>query len=395
MFKLADIFRAYGKTYLSKYSQSMLPSHKKAIYDISSCRTPVMGGQIYYCKDCDRYHYSYHSCGNRNCNTCQNDKAEQWLDKNYNLLLPVNYFMVTFTLPEDLRLPARENQKLFYRLLFNCSAESIGALSTNPKYIGGKTGYLGILHTWSRTLAFHPHIHYIITGGGLDVQNNKWIKANSKFLLPVKALSGIFKAKLRDELKKLRPEVYCQIPPDSWKKNWIVNSIPVGNGYHAMKYLAQYVFRVAISNSRIMTYDDRYVTFGYKDSKTKTRKTMKLDNEEFIRRFLQHVLPKGFVKVRYFGLFAAKNRKLLNKTKELLAPTDEKKDSLSNKIKCKPKIFYCTACGKEMKLVLTLPKIKYRNRPPPWDDVYLYRRRITTPVEIPVPFCVPLALDAK
>lgn len=370
MLKLADIFRTYGKTYLSKYSQNILPSHKKAIYDISSCRSPVMGGQIYHCKDCNRYHYSYHSCGNRSCNTCQNDKAEQWLDKNNYHLLPVNYFMVTFTLPEELRQPARGNQKLFYRLLFKCSAQSIETLSTNPKYIGGKAGYLGVLHTWSRALCFHPHIHYIITGGGFSIQKNQWIKSNSKFLLPVKAISAIFRAKFRDELKRSAPAVFSQIPPDTWKINWVVNSIPVGNGYHAMEYLAQYVFRVAISNNRLLTYDGRYVTFKYKDSKTKTLKTMKLNTEEFIRRFLQHVLPRGFVKVRYYGLFASKNRNLLCRVKELFnfSPTKQSTKKRKNRIKNTPRIIRCPECGKQMEVILTLQPISRYNKSPPLDN---------------------------
>ena len=366
MLKLSDIFRAYGKTYLSKYSQSMLPSHKKAIYDISSCRTPVMGGQVYLCKDCRSYRYSYHSCGNRHCNTCQNDKADEWLDRNNDLLLPVPYFMVTFTLPEELRQPARRNQKLFYRLLFKCSAETIEELSANEKYIGGKAGSLGILHTWSRALCFHPHVHYIITGGGLSIKKNQWRQSGSKFLFPVRALSILFRAKFRDELKRLNPAVFSQIPPDTWTRSWVVNSIPVGGGVHAMKYLAQYVFRVAISNNRILRHEDGYVTFKYKDTKTKAWKIMKLTSEEFIRRFLQHLLPKGFVKVRYYGLFASKNRNMLLRVKELLGvpsaiQTARKKKSHA---KSNTRVILCPKCGKQMEMILSFQPMRYFNRNP-------------------------------
>ena len=364
MVKLSDIFRSYGKTYLSKYSKSILASHKKAIYDISRCRTPAMGGMVYCCKKCNEFHYSYHSCGNRNCNACQNDKAEEWLEKNNSLLLPVNYFMVTFTLPEDLRQFARSNQKLFYNLLFKCSAQSMESLSSNSKYVGGKPGYLGILHTWSRKLSYHPHVHYIITGGGLSNQKKQWVNSNSKFLFPVKALSVIFKAKFRDELKKKSPKIFNQICPKLWTEKWIVNSIPVGNGVHALKYLAQYVFRVAISNNRIIKYEDGYVTFRYKDSKTKLWEVMKLTTGEFMRRFLQHVLPVGFVKVRYFGLFATINRSVLNNVKELFGAPMTKKEN-KKPLKNKSRIICCPKCGKEMKLVAAAPRGWQYLRAPP------------------------------
>ncbi len=185
MIEIADIFRTYGKSYLGKYSHGMLPSHIKALDDILKCRTPIMGGKVYYCPDCKKYEYSYHSCGNRNCPKCQNDKAELWLEKNNKLLLPVNHFMVTFTLPDSLRQLAGSNQKLFYNLLFKCSAKAIEKLSADTKYIGGKPGMIGILHTWSRTLVYHPHVHYIVTGGGLSEDKSKWNKSRSNFLFPV------------------------------------------------------------------------------------------------------------------------------------------------------------------------------------------------------------------
>jgi hypothetical protein len=365
--KLADIFRQCGKSYIVKYSETILPSHKKAVRDISRCRTPQMGGQVYCCRKCNEYHYSYHSCGNRNCNTCQDDKADQWLEKNRSLLLPVNYFMVTFTLPDKLRQLARGNQKLFYNLLFKCSAESIESLSADPKYIGGKAAYLGVLHTWSRKLDYHPHIHYIITGGGLSTKDNEWFNSNPKFLFPVKALSVIFKAKFRDALRKCNPSIFNQIPKSTWSDDWVVNSIPVGSGLHALKYLAQYVFRVAIGNNRLLNLEDGFVTFKYKDSQTNLWNTMKLKTDEFIRRFLQHVLPRGFVKVRYFGLFANQNRNLLNFVKELLGYKADMKENKKQK-KDKHSVFYCPNCGSEMKLILSTRRGCPLNKPPPSFD---------------------------
>jgi len=329
-----------------------------------------MGGQVYKCDSCSHYHYSFHSCGNRSCNNCQNNNADDWLAKNNNLLLPVDYFMVTFTIPKELRPFARSNQKLFYNILFNCSARTIDSFSSNPKYIGGKAAYLGLLHTWSGKLSFHPHIHYLITAGGLSVKDKQWVSSHNKFLFPVKALSVVFKAKFRDELRKLNPPIFNWVTPQTWTKDWVVNSIPVGNGCHAMKYLARYVFRVAISNNRIINHQQGFVTFKYKDHKTKIYKPMKLTTEEFIRRFLQHVLPKGFVKVRYFGLFASKNRNLLNIVKLLFnsaaitRATRTEKTCTTNK----SSIIYCPVCGNQMNLFLTILPAKYYNKSPPLDN---------------------------
>jgi len=337
----------------------MLSMHIKTFEDIIKCRTPIMGGKVYYCPDCKKYEYSYHSCGNRNCPKCQNDKADLWLEKNKKLLLPVNHFMVTFTLPEELRPFARSNQKLFYNLLFKCSSKSIEKLSADPKYIGGKPGMIGLLHTWSRKLSYHPHVHYIVTGGGLSKQKDQWVNSKDNFLLPVKALSVIFRAKFRDELRIVNPTLFISIDTNVWSKSWVVNSIPVGRGDKALKYLAQYVFRIAISNNRIISLKNGSVTFKYKESKTKQWKVITLEAEEFIRRFLQHVLPSGFVKVRYFGLFASANRTLLVKTNELLgvklkAKLEKQNASIQN-------VFKCSGCNKKMTIALIIPRLVRRS----------------------------------
>lgn len=357
MIEIAGIFKKHGSSYLNKYSAGMLPSHIKAFDDILKCRTPIMGGKVYYCPDCKRYEYSYHSCGNRSCPKCQNDKAELWLEKNKKLLLPVNHFMITFTLPAELRSFARSNQKLFYNLLFKCSSKSIEKLSADPKYIGGKPGMIGILHTWSRTLAYHPHVHYIVTGGGLSENKDKWNKSRSNFLLPVKALTVIFRAKFRDELKKENPALFNSIALKIWRKTWVVNSIPVGRGEKALKYLAQYVFRIAISNNRIIALENGMVTFKYKESQTNHWKIMKLEAHEFIRRFLQHVLPTGFVKVRYYGLFASANRRMLSMAKMLFVCGS----ILPKKKTNNTRHFKCAVCKKEMVVVVVIPRLVRRS----------------------------------
>ena len=362
MIEIADIFRKHGSSYLNQYSLTMLPSHRKTFEDILKCRTPIMGGKVYFCPDCKKYEYSYHSCGNRNCPKCQNDKANLWLEKNNNLLLPVNHFMVTFTLQAELRTLARNNQKLFYNLLFKSSSKTMKKLSSDPKYIGGKLGMIGILHTWSRTLVYHPHVHYIVTGGGFSEKKEKWNNSKNNFLLPVKALSLIFKAKFRDALRRENPTLFYSIPTNIWNKAWVVNSIPVGRGEKALKYLAQYVFRIAISNSRIISLKNGVVTFKYKESKTNQLRIMNLKADEFIRRFLQHVLPYGFVKVRYYGLFASANRALLSKVKEILrcdAVIPKKKPKLN-------RIFKCPQCKKEMTVAIVIPRPVWKsNKAPP------------------------------
>lgn len=373
MVEVTDIFRNHSKPYLEKYSKNMLPSHKKAITDILKCRTPIMGGKVYYCTDCNKHEYSYHSCGNRSCPKCQNDKANIWLEKSNRLLLPVNHFMVTFTIPEELRALARSNQKLFYSILFKSSSQTMEKLSLDPKYVGGKLGMIGILHTWSRNLIYHPHVHYIVTGGGYSKDDDKWNKSRNNFLLPVKALSKIFKAKFRDELEKRGPTIFHSIPTNMdaelvevWNKPWIVNSIPVGKGEKALKYLAQYVFRIAISSRRIIALKNGIVTFKYKDSKTDEWKTISLKAEEFIRRFLQHVLPSGFVKVRYYGLFASANRNLLSRVREILGCKE-----LKSKKQPKPKKnFKCSHCKKEMILISVMPRyVAQNNKAPPAKNV--------------------------
>ena len=320
-----------------------------------------MGGKVYCCPDCKKYEYSYHSCGNRSCPKCQNDKANIWLEKSNRLLLPVNHFMVTFTLPDELRDITRSNQKLFYSILFKTSSKTMEKLSLDPKYVGGKLGMIGILHTWSRTLIYHPHIHYIVTGGGLSENKEVWNKSRSNFIFPVKALSKIFKAKFRDELQKENPNIFHSIPNSIWNKAWVVNSIPVGKGEKALKYLAQYVFRIAISSSRIISLKNGIVTFKYKNSDTKEWEIMSLKVEEFIRRFLQHVLPSGFVKVRYYGLFASANREQLARVREILGCKE-----LKSKKQPKPnKPFKCSQCKKEMIVVSVMPRYAVLNNKAP------------------------------
>ena len=358
--EVAEIFRLHGPEYLAKYSERMPRTHLRAMRDIQQCRTAVLGGQGYVCTKCDERRWSYHSCKNRHCPKCGNDQAENWLEEQKELLLPVVHFLVTFTLPEELRRVARSNQKTVYNILFRASSEALQKLAWDERFVGGRVGMVGVLHTWTRALIYHPHVHYIVTGGGLT-EKDEWKRSREDFLLPVRALSVIFRAKFRDLLKKT--ELFDQVDGRVWKKEWVVHSEPVGTGTAAFKYLAPYVFRVAISNSRIVKLHEARVTFKYKDSATDQVKYATVSAEEFMRRFLQHVLPERFVKVRYYGLLSPGNRHLLKRVREALGSKDGRNlVSREARVSNLREPLRCPNCGTEMSLIATLAP---RGREPP------------------------------
>lgn len=357
--ELADIFRQYGPAYRQTYGERMLPSHRQAMADIECCRTEVMGGHVYACPDCGEMRYSYHSCQNRHCPKCQQEAAEAWLARQQKLLLPVSYFMLTFTLPDGLRQLARSHQKLIYNLLFRTSAAATQDLAQDRRFVGGQIGMVGVLQTWTRDLLFHPHVHYLVPGGGLS-PDGEWVRARNHFLVHVKPLAILFRAKFRDAL--CRTDLFDQVSPQVWRQDWVVHCQPVGNGQAALKYLAPYIFRVALSNRRILNAENNQVTFTYKDGHSGKPKRCTLPSEEFIRRFLQHVLPKGFVKVRYYGLFSPGNRQRLQEVRQQLAvplapPPDEPAQDMSI-----PPVLHCPKCGQTMHPVQTL---RPRSRCPP------------------------------
>jgi len=321
MLEVADIFRLHGPDYRSQFGKQMLPSHRRAMQDIETCRTASLGGQLYYCAQCDEQRYSYHSCKNRHCPKCQNDQANDWLQEQQSLLLPIAHFLVTFTLPAQLRALARSNQKTIYNLLFRASSAALLQLAQDPRFVGARLGMVGVLHTWTRQLLYHPHVHYIVTGGGLT-DDGRWRSSRKDFLVPVKALSRMFRAKFRDELKKT--QLCAHLEQRVWHKDWVVHSEPVGSGAQAFQYLAPYIFRVAISNNRIRKLENGRITFAYKESATDQLRHCTLDAQEFIRRFLQHVLPPRFIKIRYYGLLSPAQRKLLQKARQLLSVTTSK-----------------------------------------------------------------------
>ena len=364
--ELAAIFRRYGAEYRQKYAGRMLPSHIEAMLAIERCRTEALGGQVYYCPECEQVSYSYHSCRNRHCPKCQNENAQEWLQEQQALLLPVPYFMLTFTLPAELRQIASSHQKLFYDLLFRISAEATQQLGLDPRFVGGQMGMVGILHTWTRNLAYHPHVHYLVPAGGLP-PDGQWREAHHNFLLPVKALSKLMRGKFHAALRKT--DWLKDIPPQVWRQDWVVHCKPVGDGRTALKYLAPYVFRVAISNRRLVKLTDSgdmatsQVTFQYSTTDTGQLKLCTLSVEAFIHRFLQHILPKGFVKVRYYGCFASAVRSRLVALRQQLAqnapPLPEAQPPEDQPSSARTPS--CPLCGKAMTLQRTIAPLQCRS----------------------------------
>jgi hypothetical protein len=297
---IKEIFLKYGQQYIDQFQDQMPNNHLSVIQAIIKCKTDSCGFSIFKCEDCHTRHFFPLSCGNRHCPNCGMQKSRVWLEKQLNEQLPGAYFMITFTMPAQLRNFIRANQRQAYSSMFGAAADSMKKIALDQRHIGGNLpGFFGVLHTWGKCLQYHPHIHFIVAGGAFTTEDQKWHKARNNFYLPVKALSIIYRAKFKNLMNSLG--LLAFIPKDVWQIDWNVNCKAVGNANASMKYLAPYVFRVAISDSRIIKVENRLVYFKYKKQKSRRQRVMKLDVLEFIRRFLQHVLPRGFVKIRHYG----------------------------------------------------------------------------------------------
>jgi len=364
--ELAEIFRRYGQQYREKYKDTILPGQLRAMWDIENCRTETMGGHAYLCEEdsCGKYIYSYHSCKNRSCPKCQNDTAEIWCKNQQDKLLPVQYFLVTATLPAELRGVAYAKQKIIYDILFTSAAAALQKLALDPRFVGGEIGMTGVLHTWDKTAGHHPHIHFLVPGGGLSPDRGQWLPAKEDFLIRVELISKIFRAKFRDALKKA--SLFHHVSKKVWRKEWVVHCEPVGSGREALIYLARYVFRVAITNNRIVAIENDEVTFRCQDSETKQWYLKTLPALAFIHRFLKHVLPKNFQKVRYYGLFSHKKRHLLAVARYLLRirlPRPTSKKPVGHGLRC-PK------CNGTLRLVAEIKR--FGRGPPP---LYAFRTK--------------------
>jgi hypothetical protein len=311
---IQEIFRQYSPAYLERFGQAMPAEHQKVIQAICQCRTEAYGSVCYQCEDCGHPHVLPAACGNRHCPQCQHRKAQLWLARQLERQLPGHHFMLTFTVPEPLRLFLCRHQRVGYGALFEASSGAIKTLVGDSRFVGGdQAGFFGVLHTWGRQLQYHPHIHYVVPGGALSSEDGAWHASSLGFFLPVKALARIFRAKFRARMH--RAGLLAQIPAEAWQQDWNVNCQAVPNAEASIAYLAPYVFKVAISDHRILNVEDGRVSFSYQKPGSARRRTLTLAALEFIRRFLTHVLPSGFMKVRYYGFLSPTARVALQEVK--------------------------------------------------------------------------------
>lgn len=352
-YTIQDIFKIYGPDYIKNNKLSEI--QWKVYNAIINCGTKEMGYHICKCEDCGEEYIGYNSCRNRHCPMCQNYAREKWIQKESSYLLDSKYFHIVTTVPYELNEIFLNNQEICYRILFKATSEAILELAADPKWLGAKVGITSILHTWGQTMQFHPHIHSIVTGGGLN--NNQWILCNKEYLFKVQVLSSLFKKKFLSYLKheldnlKINDELndlknFNKFLEPLYKKSWVTYiEPPKGKPENVIEYVGRYSFRVAISNNRIKKIENGYITFEYKDYKDNAKiKETTISANEFIRRFLLHVLPNKFVKIKHYGLLSNRNKKNnIRLCKFLISRIID--NELVVKITRKLNEFKCKKCG--------------------------------------------------
>ncbi|WP_443661898.1 IS91 family transposase [Clostridium sp.] len=388
MIEIQDIFNQFGDEYRRKHK---LPLHiLKTMIAIESCRTAELGGHVDECNECGHIRISYNSCRNRHWPKCQTLAKEKWLEKRKEDLLPVGYFHIVFTIPQELNFITLTNQKEMYSILFNSVSETLLELSRDKKYLGAEIGFMSILHTWGQNLMKHPHIHCIVPSGGLTFDGTRWINSKKDFFIPVKVLSRKFRGKFLFYLKKAyqsnalkyttgiqeltEKHIFHSFIDKLYKKEWVVYcKPPFGSAEHVLEYLGRYSHRVAISNHRIVNLENGYVTFKWKDYRDNNKeKFMTLTVDEFMRRFFMHVLPRKFVKIRHYGILSNRNRSTkLQKCKELTGAVQSKSENSDVKLSTAELLLkltgidinICPCCDKgEM---VTKEKLNRQNYSPP------------------------------
>jgi hypothetical protein len=388
--EVADIFHRHGAAWRAAHAGHLSLGQMKVMSAIESCRTAALGGHVEACEDCGHSRIAYNSCRNRHCPKCQGAAAREWLAARQADLLPVGYFHVVFTLPAEIADIAYHNKAVIYDLLFRAACEAMITIAADPKHLGARIGITAVLHTWGSAMTHHPHVHMIVPGGGIALDGERWVSCRPGFLLPVRVLSKLFRRLFLSKLADAHAAGHLQFFGDHdglsersafvaflaplRRKNWFVYAKPPFAGPEAvLAYLSRYTHRVAISNSRLIALDEA-VAFRYKDYRRNGReryRTMTLDPGEFMRRFLLHVLPTGFHRIRHYGLLASAGRKAnIARARELLAVRQPKAEAsgTGNADAAAPTDWRppCPCCGGRMIIIETFERGGGRARAPPW-----------------------------
>lgn len=366
---LGDVIRRFGPALLDRSGAGVTPAQRAVLTTLGRCHTAALGGHLYRCGSCGTELPAYNGCGNRHCPSCLGHKSAQWLKARAEELLPVSYFHVVFTVPTEIAALALGNKKVVYQILLRAAAETLLEVAANPEHLGADIGFLAILHTWTQTLIHHPHVHCVVPGGGLAPDGSRWVPSRDAFFLPVRVLASLFRGKFLAFLQKAQqtgalrfagatadlatPAGFAAFLKAQRGRAWVVYAkAPFGSPEQVLKYLARYTHRVAISDRRILSMDDKGVTFRYRDNATGGHKSMTLDGSEFLRRFLLHVLPTGFVRIRYYGLLANRHRaQNLKRCRTLLEALGQAGSEPSRSEAAEPRPTNanergrCTACG--------------------------------------------------
>ncbi len=373
--EVADIFRDHGPAWRQAHAGHISLGQLKVMSAIERCRSAVLGGHVLCCKDCAQIQIAYNSCRNRHCPKCQATAARRWLEARQTELLPVDYYHVVFTLPAAISDIAYQNKAVIYQLLFKTVAETLLTIAADPKHLGAHIGVTAVLHTWGSALTHHPHLHCIVPGGGLSLDGQRWVACKPGFFLPVRVLSRLFRRLFLEQLSAVHhaghlqffsqhqnlddPQDFANYLAPLRKIDWVVYAKrPFAGPEAVLAYLSRYTHRVAIANSRLIAFDEQGVTFKWKDYRAKEpdrHKTMTLATDEFIRRFLIHVLPSGFHRIRHYGLFANKVRAMhLARAQQLLQqiPSDSTADNADNEHTASA-VYRCTSCGAPMFIIET------------------------------------------
>jgi len=383
--EVADIIRAAGEPFIEQNRHWLRWKHVKVLRAIERCRTAALGGHLDECTRCGHRAISYNSCRNRHCPKCQTAARDRWITARQKELLPTRYLHVVFTLPGRLSPVVLQNKKIIYDLLFRTSAETLLEVARNPQRLGAEIGFFSVLHTWSQKLTAHPHVHCVVPAGGLSPDHTRWIRSRDNYFLPKEVLQEVFRGKFVDALKKAfpngqlhfhgdlkllaQPEIFAAWLRPLHRQDWVVYlKRPFGGPAYVVHYLGRYTHRVAISNHRLLSFQDGQVTFRWRDSAHHNeQKLMTLSVDEFLRRFLLHILPKGFVRIRNFGFLANRRRSaLLPLCFQLLSTTPQplaEEHSASNEDATD--LYRCPQCGGPMKVIerLTAGEIQLRSPP--------------------------------